>query len=309
MWTPSTGCRRCGAALLWMLVLGISAVAQDVPLEEPAAATGAATGVATGVATSAATSTETGEALPEPTVTLEYVAHACFRITAPTGERLLLDPFADRVWIGYDFPPGPADVETVLITHPHYDHDGGTSLGRRGPWPEDASVLRKPGVHLVQGFTVTGVAGKHADPWGKEFGQTNTIWCVEVAGLRIVHLGDNGPLSEPVLEALQALGSLDVLMIPVDDEDHILARGEVADIVRDLSPRLVLPMHYRHADLELQDDSPDDLGGIDTWLERQKRVRRVPSHRLQLRAEDLPEKTGIVVLEHWPELSAPEPER
>ena len=39
-----------------------------------------------------------------PSVTIEYLAHASFVILAPDGKRLLIDPYADRVWIGYDFP-------------------------------------------------------------------------------------------------------------------------------------------------------------------------------------------------------------
>ena len=30
-------------------------------------------------------------------VTIEYIAHACFRVTSPTGKRVLIDPFARRV--------------------------------------------------------------------------------------------------------------------------------------------------------------------------------------------------------------------
>ena len=39
--------------------------------------------------------------------TIEYIAHACFVIEAEGGERLLVDPFASKVWLGYDFPELP----------------------------------------------------------------------------------------------------------------------------------------------------------------------------------------------------------
>ena len=38
-------------------------------------------------------------------VTIEYIAHACFRVTSPAGKQVLIDPYASRVWLGYDFPP------------------------------------------------------------------------------------------------------------------------------------------------------------------------------------------------------------
>src|SRR5688572_20678578 len=61
-------------------------------------------------------------------VAIEYIAHSCFRIHTPRGARVLIDPFASRVWIGYDFPRRLA-ADTVLITHPHYDHDADVLLG------------------------------------------------------------------------------------------------------------------------------------------------------------------------------------
>lgn len=235
-------------------------------------------------------------------VTIEYVAHACFRITAPGGERLLIDPFASRVWIGYDYPDG-IEADAVLITHPHYDHDGGATVGHSAPWPDTITVLREPGRYDLSGFAIHGVAGKHADPYGKEFGQTNTIWLLEVAGLRIVHLGDNGPVSR---EAAAQLGEVDILMLPADSEFHILKEHEYQAILKQLSPALVVPMHYRLADLEPNDDDPDGLGGIDGWLESRSNVRRLPTHQATISLQDLPRSQEILVFEHWPELRRPQ---
>src|SRR5213594_1225996 len=123
-------------------------------------------------------------------VAIEYIAHSCFRIHTAKGARLLIDPFASRVWLGYDFPRKLA-ADAVLITHPHYDHDADTLIGHQPPpWAPEVRVMRDPGAYKVSDVTITGIRGKHADPWGKEFGQTNTIWLLELDGLRIAHLGD-----------------------------------------------------------------------------------------------------------------------
>jgi hypothetical protein len=103
-------------------------------------------------------------------VTIEYIAHACFRITSPSGKQILIDPYASRIWLGYDFPPD-ISADAVLISHPHYDHDYGEAGGRRLPWPETTLILRRPGTNHIGDITVIGYAGKHADPYGKEFGQ------------------------------------------------------------------------------------------------------------------------------------------
>jgi L-ascorbate metabolism protein UlaG (beta-lactamase superfamily) len=237
----------------------------------------------------------------EQAITIEYVAHASFLITSPAGDRLLIDPYGDQIWIGYDFPAGMSS-DAVLITHPHYDHDGGTSRGQAAPWPDAVRVLREPGDVSIGEIRISGVAGKHADPYGKEFGQTNTIWLLESAGIRIVHLGDNGPLSN---DAAEELGDVDILMIPIDAEFHILKEQEIRDIVERLTPRIIIPMHYRIPELEWNDDDPSDLGDIDGWLQSRTNVRRLHSNKVSITAGALPERREVLVFDHWPTLQRP----
>lgn len=207
-------------------------------------------------------------------VAIEYIAHSCFRIhTAST--RLLIDPFASRMWIGYDFP-AQLPAAAVLITHPHYDHDADVLLGHQPPpWTPDVRVLRDPGAYKVGDVAITGIRGKHADPWGKEFGQTNTIWLLEVDGLRIVHLGDNGPLTD---QNIKQLGRVDILMMPIDAEHHILEDAEIDAIRNALRPKIVIPMHYRIPDLEPSPASPEGLGEIGPWVAGQKNVVQLTSN-------------------------------
>src|SRR5437762_7896073 len=107
-------------------------------------------------------------------VAIESIAHTCFRIHSDDGRRILIDPYASRVWLGYDFPRELA-TDAILITHPHFDHDGGEFIGRTVPWTPETRVLRDPGTFTVADFHITGIGGKHADPWGQEFGQKNTM--------------------------------------------------------------------------------------------------------------------------------------
>jgi L-ascorbate metabolism protein UlaG (beta-lactamase superfamily) len=234
-------------------------------------------------------------------VTIEYIAHACFRVTSPSGKQVLIDPYASRVWIGYDFPPD-IRVDAVLISHPHYDHDGGEAMRRKVPWPPETLVLRTPGTNHLGDITMVGFAGKHADPWGKEFGQSNTIWLVEVAGLRLVHLGDNGPLSDTTI---RQLGRVDVLMIPIDSQFHILKADEIAAIRSRLSPPVLIPMHYRHDDLELVPNKPDDLGGIDGWAKAETNVRYLAAHKQNFSIDKLPKKPEVLIFKHSPLVKAP----
>jgi L-ascorbate metabolism protein UlaG (beta-lactamase superfamily) len=229
-------------------------------------------------------------------VTVEYIAHACFRVTSPSGSQILLDPYASRVWLGHDFPPN-LDADAILISHPHYDHDGGEAMGRKVPWPRKSLVLRTPATNRIGDVIVVGFAGKHADPWGKEFGQINTIWSLEVGGLRIVHLGDNGPLRD---DTIRQLGRVDVLMMPIDSQFHILKADEISAIRKRLSPSVLVPMHYRHDDLEPVAGSPEALGGIEGWANKEANARYLGSHTQDFSADTLPRKPEVVIFKHSP---------
>jgi len=234
-------------------------------------------------------------------VAIEYIAHSCFRIQTARGARLVIDPFASRVWLGYDFPRKLA-ADAVLITHPHYDHDADVLIGHQPPpWTPDIRVLRDPGAYKVSDVAIAGIRGKHADPWGKEFGQTNTIWLLEVDGLRIAHMGDNGPLTEA---NLQELGRVDILMMPIDAKHHILKDVEIQAIRKALRPRILIPMHYRLPDLEPSVDTPQDLGEISPWLAGQDNVVVMESNLATFTAGSLLPAQVVVVFPHSPKVSA-----
>jgi L-ascorbate metabolism protein UlaG (beta-lactamase superfamily) len=234
-------------------------------------------------------------------VAIEYIAHSCFRIHTARGARIVIDPFASHLWLGYDFPHTLA-ADAVLITHPHYDHDADVLIGHQPPpWAPDVRVLRDPGAYKVSGMTVTGIRGKHADPWGKEFGQTNTIWLLELDGLRIAHVGDNGPLTEA---NLQELGRVDILMLPIDAKHHILKDAEIQAIRKALHPRIVIPMHYRLPDLEPSADTPEGLGEISPWLAGQENVIQLESSLATFSAASLIPSQLVVVFPHSPKVFA-----
>lgn len=257
----------------------------------------------TGAGGSAALRGDLTARLERGQVAIEYIAHACFRIHSPDGTRVVIDPYAGRVWIGYDLPENLA-ADAVLISHPHYDHDAGQRRGHDFPWDESVQVFRGPGVHSVGDIRITGIEGRHADPYGMEFGQINTIWLLEIAGLRIVHIGDNGPLTD---KNIAELGRVDALMLPIDSQHHILGEEDIEGILSALNPTVVIPMHYRIPSLEPIAGRPRDLGDIDGWLAGRRDITRHPSNLLILGAGAVP-ATHFVVLRHSP-LVAPPPLR
>lgn len=226
--------------------------------------------------------------VPLAGVTLEYVAHACFVVESSAGERIVIDPFNGNRWLGYSFPGG-IEADAVAVTHAHYDHDAAYYISR-------APVFRKPGEYAVGGLRLTGVQGKHAEPYGKEFGQGNTLWVIEADGVRIAHLGDTGPLDA---EMVRGLGRVDVLLLPVDGDEHILKFAEVEAIIAALRPKVTIPMHYRLTRLT---ELPASLGPIEPWLERRPEAVRLRSNRVALTTEKLAKAGQIWVLSPAPDV-------
>src|SRR5438046_9021417 len=53
--------------------------------------------------------------------TIEYIDHACFRVTSPSGRQVLIDPYASRAWLGYDFPER-VRADAVVVYQQQSDH-------------------------------------------------------------------------------------------------------------------------------------------------------------------------------------------
>lgn len=225
-------------------------------------------------------------------ITVEYIAHASFKISYDE-KSLLIDPYADTTWIGYFFPKN-ITADAALITHPHYDHDGGRFRGKTPYWEDQMEIIEDAGKYQVGDFTITGLKGKHCDPYGKEFDQKNTIWVIEVAGLKLVHIGDNGPLTQAHYDAI---GIPDIFFVPIDSDYHILKEDELAVVLETLKPRITIPMHYRLPDLEDEGFPRGGFGEIDPYLDGKSHVI-LEGNIKTFSKSSLTKNAGIIVFQH-----------
>lgn len=243
-------------------------------------------------------STNTQEASPPEQleeVSLEYIAHASF-ILSFRGTRLLLDPFADSVWISYTFPRD-IQADAIFSTHPHYDHDGGIFRDLHPYWEGKIPFYQDPGTYTIGDFNIEGLKGKHCDPYGKEFGQKNTIFIFEAAGLRFAHWGDNGPITDTLAAGLT---NIDVLMLPIDDSYHILKADETAEVIERIKPKIVIPMHYKIPALEPTPDKPKNLESIDAYFQNRNNVTRLEGHKTTLSKATIPMALQYLIFQHSP---------
>jgi L-ascorbate metabolism protein UlaG (beta-lactamase superfamily) len=174
---------------------------------------------------------------------VEWHGQSAFTLTAD-GTKVFIDPFGDMSALARDrgmqweYPPiGVGDVDLLLITHEHVDHNGTDGIAG------DPAVLRSTAGTLESPIgEVVAVASEHDDAAGTERGP-NTIFAFDLDGLRVAHFGDFGQ-SRLRPEQAAALQGTDLIFLPIGGGPTIGAAA-AAEIVEALEPRWVVPMHYR----------------------------------------------------------------
>ena len=196
-------------------------------------------------------------------VVLRWHGQSFFDLETSQGTRIAFDPHAID---SYGRITVKADL--VLVSHNHNDHTqlamvenpnkkvilGWKGEGKKADWNLIDEKFRD--VHLRT------VGVYHDTVQGMERGK-NTIFILEVDGLKIVHLGDLGHLLTE--EQIKQIGPVDVLMIPVGGV-YTLNGTDAKKVVEQLKPRqYVIPMHYGTKVF-------DDVLPVDEFLEDQPKA-------------------------------------
>lgn len=255
------------------------------------------------------------QADPGDPVAIRWWGQALVSIETHWNLQIAIDPYSEK--IGYKDPHLSTDL--VLISHEHGDHNndkliGGEPVVARGLnkdgksqpiyqvldiWPNQEkpewSFSKQKMARSNHAVWVTGIPAWHDDTEGTQRG-ANTLFLVEVDGVRIVHCGD---LGQPQFtdEQMKTLGKVDVLLIPVGGV-YTVDGAQAADLVRQLNPRIVVPIHYKTPNLIY------DLQGVQGFLEAlgdDVEVVRAKGNTLAICARERGDaKTQAVVLDFLP---------
>ncbi len=204
-----------------------------------------------------------------------WLGHGCFRLRGRSAA-VVMDPFPPSIGLKLS----RLDADLVTVSHEHENHNY-TQIVR------DAYEIRGPGEYEVAGVSVIGVPTFHDAEKGARHGR-NTVYLVEIDDVRVCHLGDLGHKLDDA-EA-EAISSPDVLLVPVGGHTAINA-AQAAEVVRQLEPRFVVPMHYAIPGLKLQLDT------LDRFLKEMAVAASEPQPKLSVQKSSGEYDTKVVVLE------------
>jgi len=237
----------------------------------------------------------------EGSVKIDYFGSSAFKITSPSGITLMIDPWRNhpsRKWDWYfdDFPL--TEVDIGISSHAHFDHDALHLL--------DAHVLldRLIGTYTFGDIKITGIADKHATDSSaavydfkriiKEFDNIDItppnnprswdhcLLLIETGGLKILAWGDNR--HNPPEEVWGAVNNVDIVLLPIDDSQHVISFPHAEEIIQRLSPSVIIPHHYYIFDVTVRQST---LQPADGWLSTQSNVVRLTSPSAKYHPKDL----------------------
>jgi L-ascorbate metabolism protein UlaG (beta-lactamase superfamily) len=196
---------------------------------------------------------------------VEWYGQSAFKLSA-NGTTVFIDPFGDMSPLAgrgmqFEYPAiEGVEADLLLVTHEHLDHNGVEVIGG------SPKILRSTAGRLESPIgEVVAIASEHDDAAGTERGP-NTIFVFELGGVRVAHFGDFGQ-SELRQAQERAIGQVDLVILPVGGGPTI-GPDQGAQIVERLSPRWIVPMHYRTPRIGFLDTA-------DAFLEQMAHVARL----------------------------------
>jgi L-ascorbate metabolism protein UlaG (beta-lactamase superfamily) len=215
---------------------------------------------------------------------ITYLGHSAFRLKGKTGT-VVTDPFLASV--GFKLPAVKADV--VTISHAHDDHNAVAAVEGTTTHPRPY-LINQAGEYEVGGITVFGYPTWHDAEEGKQRGR-NIIYSIFVDDIHVLHLGDLG--HELAHDLIENMPDVDVLLCPVGGE-FTLGVGAAIDVIHDVEPGVVIPMHYR---TDQHSDTFAKLATVEEFMKQWgKQVEPQDNYVVNAHGTDDEVETKLVVL-------------
>ncbi len=208
---------------------------------------------------------------------ISWLGHSCFRIRG-VHATVITDPYSPD--LGYSL--GKPTARIVTVSHQHPGHSYVQGIGG------EPKLVAGPGEYEISGVLIIGMATFHDGEEGRKRGK-NTAYLMEVDEVSVCHLGDLGHVL--TTEQVAEIGNVDVLLLPVGGVSTINA-PMAAEVVRELEPKAVVPMHYKTEALKRE------LEPVDRFLKEMgvKEVNSTP--KLSFTKANLPISTQVFLLDY-----------
>jgi L-ascorbate metabolism protein UlaG (beta-lactamase superfamily) len=209
---------------------------------------------------------------------IKYLGHSAFVITSEKGLKIITDPYKPSPSLTYGEITESADI--VTVSHEHLDHCNPATV--RG----NPEVVKGTGRVVVKGIEFNGIASYHDEARGRMRGN-NIIFCFDVDGMRVCHLGDLGHLLDN--RQVKEIGSVNILLIPVGGYFTIDARA-ASQVCNQLKPNVIIPMHYK------TEKGIPGIVGVEEFIRGRDNVTCLDLSEIEFKGEGLPPPSQIMVL-------------
>lgn len=205
---------------------------------------------------------------------IQFYGANCVRLTTKKAT-IIIDDNLDK--LGLKSVTKPADI--VLFTS---DQKGQTQSS-------SPVIIDSPGEYEVSDTSLQGIAARsHMD---EEKQKSATIFKIIGEDIRVAVTGHIYPeLSD---EQLEALGTIDVLIIPVGGNGYTLDSIGALKLVKKIEPKIIIPTHFADKDINYevpQQPLEEALKGL--AMEPKETVPK-----LKLKAGDMGDIAQLIVLE------------
>ena len=208
---------------------------------------------------------------------ISWLGHSCFRIRG-SHATVITDPYSPN--LGYSL--GKPTARIVTVSHQHPGHSYISGIGG------DPKPVIGPGEYEISGVLIIGMTTFHDREGGKKRGK-NTAYLIEVDEVSVCHLGDLGHVL--TTEQVEEIDNIDVLLLPVGGVSTIDA-PMAAEVVRQLEPKAVVPMHYKTEALKRE------LEPVDRFLKEMGIKEADSQPKLSFTKANLPASTQVFLLDY-----------
>jgi len=203
-------------------------------------------------------------------MTISWYGEACFLLESG-GARILIEPPQKESGIN-----SPRLKSDILIYSRQATSD------KRQEFVE-TFIIDSPGEYEIKGINILGIA----DP-STSSGQANTLYNIEIDGIKISHLGFLGKDLDDGKMAL--INDPDIVLVPVGN-GAVLDAEKAMKLINKIEPSIAIPMLYNIKGLKIK------RAPLSVFL-KESEAKESSQPKLTIKKKDLiEEETKIVILE------------